>query len=295
MQKAEVVVNARAALGEGPVWDETAGYLYFVDILGHTICRLHPGDGKVESVDTGESVGFIVLTTNGGIVAGLESGFYLIDFLTGVKQFIAAPPECGHGWRMNDGKCDAAGRIWAGTLSTTWNHGRGDTSITGSLYRLEAGYNLFAMRSGITLPNGLGFSPDNKTFYFTDTWSRVVTAYDFDLDTGDISDGRPAVTIPEGMGLPDGLAVDAEGMLWICLYGDSSVVRFDPVAGKELDRVNLPVERVTCCAFGGSGLDELYITTAREGVIDLEAQPEAGALFCARPGVTGMKTYRFKD
>lgn len=295
MYKPEVVVNTLPILGESPVWDEATGLLYFIDILGHRIFRLRPGDARVESVDTGEDIGFCVLTQKGRIVAGLDSGFYYIDFASGEKEFIASPPECSGAYRINDGKCDAAGRIWAGTLASAWDRGEGQESMTASLYCLDERFHLTARDRGIVIPNGLGFSPDRKYFYFADTYTRVVTAYDFDLDTGSISAARPAVTLPEGTGMPDGLTVDDDGMLWVCHLGGSCVVRYDPFTGKVLDRVELPAERITCCAFGGSNMDELYITTARIGVDDLDSQPEAGALFCIRPGVTGIRSFKFQD
>jgi sugar lactone lactonase YvrE len=192
---------------------------------------------------------------------------------------------------MNDGKVDSRGRFWAGTMA-------GDhTPAQGSLYRLQrsnGAYEVSPMVGGITIANGLDWSPDNRILYYVDSATQRIDRFDFDAESGTLSNRRPFVEIPAAEGLPDGMTVDAEGCIWLALFRSGSIRRYS-TAGKVIMEVKVPVALVTSCAFGGSGLDELYITTARHRLSPAEAleQPTSGGLFMCRPGAVGRQPFLF--
>jgi sugar lactone lactonase YvrE len=289
----ELVVNLECVIGEGPVWDPEARTVYWVDLLGNRIHAWSASGGDVSSMDIGQNAGCIALRKRGGLVAALQHGFYLVDFRGRSMERIGDPEDDKPGNRFNDGKCDCRGRFWAGTMSKALDSGYGDSGPAGSVYRLDPDMAITRKIQGVTISNGMGWSPDDRVFYYIDSPTRTVVAYDYDPETGGISDKRVAVRLPEGfVGMPDGMCVDAEGMLWIALWGGSGLSRWDPSSGRLLERLAVPALNVSCCAFGGDGLDELYITTARTGT-DTEAFPLAGGLFTARPGVKGLPAYKF--
>jgi sugar lactone lactonase YvrE len=203
---------------------------------------------------------------------------------------IADPEAHLPGNRFNDGKCDPAGRFWAGTMRIAE-----DQVGAGSLYCLDRDLTVRKMWEGITIANGIAWSSDAKTMYYIDTPTCAVAAFDYDLATGSIANRREIIRTPKEAGFPDGMTIDAEGMLWVAYWQGWRVVRWDPSTGEMLATVELPVERVTAPWFGGPNLDELYITTARIGLSD-EAraqQPLAGSLFRARVGVAGLPAFEF--
>ena len=195
--------------------------------------------------------------------------------------------------RFNDGKCDCSGRFWAGTMSKKLDSGYGDSGPAGSVYCLEPDLRISRKIENVTISNGLGWSPDNGTLYYIDSPTKTVAAYDFDRRNGGISRKRVVVELPDGfVGMPDGMCVDAEGMLWIALWGGAGVTRWDPATGGLLQKLAVPALNVTSCVFGGTKLDELFITTARLGT-DTQAYPLAGGLFRVKPGVTGLPPFAF--
>jgi sugar lactone lactonase YvrE len=287
--EAELVLDARATLGEGPIWDDRNQVLYWVDIDGGAVHAFDPATGDDRAVDVGEQVGTVVPRASGGVVAALRSGFAHIDFVRGTVTPLANPPERRPGLRFNDGKCDPAGRLWAGTIT-----GRDDAGGA-SLYRLDPDLSTKRMLTGITNSNGICWGLDAKTMYYIDTPTQQVAAFDYDEATGEIANRRVVVEVPEEQGHPDGMTIDAEGTLWIALWGGWCVSRWDPTTGEQLGAVRVPADHTSACAFGGAELDELYVTTARTGLDDgaLESQPHAGGLFRARPGVKGVKAFVF--
>jgi sugar lactone lactonase YvrE len=224
------------------------------------------------------------------MMVALQQGFAAFDPPTGELSLWVDPEAHLPRNRFNDGKCDPAGRFWAGTISLDREPG------AASLYCLEPDGRVRTMRRGVTNSNGIAWSLDAATMYYIDTPTQQVTAFDYDHQSGGITNPRTVVAIPAGAGKPDGMTVDAEGMLWIALWEGGCVGRWDPRSGARLQTINVPARRVTSCAFGGSQFEELYITTARVGLseADLVRQPHAGGLFRARPGVPGVAAFEFR-
>lgn len=299
---AELVCDAQAQLGEGPVWDSRDSCLYWVDILSHRVHSYNPGEpgtGTDSSVQLAPYVSSIVPRRSGGFAITLQDGFYGYDpdpaggglaagltaGLTRLAEVEAALP----GNRFNDGKCDPAGRYLAGTMSLTDEPGHG------ALYSLDAAHDVATLVPDVSISNGLAWSGDGATMYFIDTPTQRVFAFDYDAASGAVANRRVVVEIPEDEGSPDGMTIDAEGMLWIAHWGGWQVSRWDPATGEKLLSVPVPASQVTSCAFGGERLDRLYITTARIGLgeAELAAQPHAGGLFCAAVGVRGLPANMF--
>lgn len=283
----ELACDAQVQLGEGPVWDARSNRLYWVDILSHRVHVHRQGepasDGMIELTPY---VSSIVPRRSGGFALTLQDGFYGYDpagdELTRLAEVEASMP----GNRFNDGKCDPAGRYLAGTMSMNDEPGRG------ALYSLDAGHAVHTLVDDVSISNGLAWSADGATMYYIDTPTQCVFAFDYDLASGAVANRRVAAEIPEEEGSPDGMTIDAEGMLWIAHWGGWQVSRWNPATGEKLLAVPVPAAQVTSCAFGGERLDQLYITTARIGLgeAELAGQPHAGGLFCAAVGVRGLPT-----
>lgn len=277
-----LVADAHASLGEGPVWDEGSHRLVWTDILGGTVHAFDPVTGCDMAVSVDQPVGAIVARSAGGYVAAVRDGFATIDLETGSIETFAAVESDEPGNRMNDGKCDRAGRFWAGTMADDATPGRG------ALYRLDVDGTVSRIRSGVTVSNGLAWSADDSTMYYIDTGLDRIDAFAFDLATGQIGRAEPFVAFDPSEGRPDGMTIDAEGYLWVAIAGGWCVRRYGP--GGRLDReVAIPARLVTSCAFGGDDLADLYVTTAGYDVTPGEPlQPHAGGLFRLRPGAPGL-------
>ena len=274
-------------LGECPLWDEQGRELWWVDILGPALKRLDLARGTVRALALPEPIGSFALRRNGGVVAAMKSGFYYLDPENGKLDCVARPEPGLPQNRFNDGRCDRDGRFWAGTMKDA-----GKREPVGALYRLDAGGACTRARENLYVPNGLSWSPDGRTMYFSDTHRHVIWAYDFDRAAGAIFSER---VFAEADDLhPDGACVDAEGCLWSCQYGGWRIVRYTP-AGKVERVIALPVANPTCCCFGGAALDTLYVTTATQKLTpdELARQPLAGSVLALRPGVTGLPESRF--
>jgi len=285
-QELELVADVKAVLGEGPSWHAERELLYWVDIEGQQVHEFNPADRTDQTIPVGSLVGAVVPMDEGGLLLAARDGFYRLNPQTGEQDLIGKPEREPAGNRFNDAKCDPRGRLWAGTMSLD------DQPSQGSLYCLEADGRIRPVLTGVTISNGLAWSADGGTFYYIDTPTRQVLAYDFDAEEGALSNPRTAVHFPEGEGYPDGMTIDAEGMLWVAHWGGGKVSRFHPATGERLTEIAFPAELVTSCAFGGRDLDELYITTARTGLAEdrLQKQPSAGGLFRIKPGVKGTPT-----
>jgi sugar lactone lactonase YvrE len=277
----ERVVDCRSALGEGPVWHE--GAFHWVDIDGELFNRWDPATGETQSWAIGQKIGCAVPSKDGRWVAGTHHGLAWLDLDSGAVEPICDPEADRHDNRFNDGKCDPAGRLWAGTMSM-----RGEGPV-GALYSLGPELVCRRMVEGIGTSNGLAWSTDGGIFYYIDTPTRRVDAFDYDMESGDLGERRTVIAFAGANENPDGMSIDAEGRLWVALWGGWSVVCVDPARGEIIDRIAVPVERVTSCCFGGDDLRDLYITTARVGLTDEQRaeQRDAGSVFRARMDVPG--------
>lgn len=283
--RAEVALDAHAEVAEGPVWDVKAGQLVWVDIPRGEIHRFDPTEGTDQVTQVGQPVGALALRARGGLLLAVRDGF--AELADGKLTIIAEVESDRPENRMNDGKVDPAGRFWAGTMALDSAPG------AGTLYRLDADSTVNTVLTGLTISNGIDWSPDGTTMYFIDSTPGTVTAYAYDQHTGAISDPRTVLEILPDDGMPDGMTVDSEGCLWVAIWGGSAVRRYAP-DGTQLTSVELPATQVTSCAFGGAELRDLYITTASVGLSAAEraGQPHAGALFCVRTEVGGREPNR---
>jgi sugar lactone lactonase YvrE len=280
----EVTAAPSAELGERPVWDASAGCLIWVDINAGQLHRLDPGGADQVIASAGVPVGAAAPRAAGGYLLAAADGFRLIgtDGSAGpVLRPVGMPPNV----RFNDGACDPAGRFWAGTAATDGQAG------AGSLYRLDPDGSVTEVLRGVTESNGLGWNPAATVFYYTDSGEQQsrVRAFGFDLPTGTLGSEHDLIRFAPGEGTADGLVVDADGCLWIAMWGGGCVRRYS-ADGELLGAYPVPVSRPTCPGFGGPDLGELFVTTAWEG-LDSErrsAEPLAGRLLRARPGVRGL-------
>ncbi len=286
MSGPELALDARTLLGEGAIWNPARQCLQWVDIEGRRVFTFDPASGNNRACDVDQRVSTVVPRAKGGLMIALQEGFAALNPDTGRVELWPRPPEHDPAVvRFNDGKCDPAGRFWAGTMGLT----KGPRP-QGRLYRLDSDGSMHVMLRDVGTSNGIVWSQDRRTVYFIDTALRRVDAFDYDHAGGGITNRRPAIAIPDELGRPDGSTLDAEGMLWIAMWEGWGVTRWNPRTGEWLQTIRLPVARVTSCAFGGADLDVLYLTSAREGLSEeqLDAQPLAGGLFRVRPGVCGL-------
>ncbi len=240
---------------------------------------------------TGLMIGTVVPTETGKVLVALQNGIYKLNAETGTKKLIVDPEENLPNNRFNDGKCDPAGRFWAGTMSTN------NEKNAGALYRLDFNNSIHKMVENVSISNGIVWSADNTKMYYIDTPTQKVVRYDYDNITGEISNPKVAVNIPKKMGSPDGMTIDADGNLWVALWGGSAVSCWNPESGKLIRTIEVPAKNVTSCAFGDDDLGTLYITTARIATSDDELIkfPNAGGVFKTRPGVKGVEACLFND
>lgn len=283
----EVVLEARAAVGEGPVWDERTQRLIWVDIMGNAVHVYDPATNEDRRLDVGQPVGAVGLREQGGLLLALRDGFALFDENFSNLRLVAPLEAEPAGNRMNDGKCGPGGRFWGGSMAIAATPG------AGSFYRLDPDFTLTRLFGDLTISNGLDWSPDGRQMYYIDSPTQGVDTFAFDASRGTLEDRRRFISIPKEVGMPDGMTVDAEGGLWVALHGGGAVHRYRPDG--QLDRVvRLPVRHVTCCAFAGPDYADLYITSMTYGLEDaIRDQPLAGALFRCRPGVRGRPPFRF--
>ena len=290
MSEVEVVVDRRSLVGEGAIWDARRQHLLWVDILGHLLFVYDPVTGENRGINVLQAIGTVVPRTKGGVVVALHNGFAAVDLETERMVPIADPEADIPGNRFNDGKCDPAGRLWAGTMAFD---GMRDQE-QGALYCLDTDGTVTHKLGRISISNGIVWSADARNMYYIDTVKDDVRAFEYDLGSGAIANERVTVR-NDGDGHFDGMTLDEEGMVWIAIFGGSAVKRYNPQTGEHLATIELPVTQVTSCAFGGADLDQLYITCAavRLSAAELAEQPLAGALFRATPGVRGVPAFEY--
>ena len=277
----EVAIDAGALLGEGPRWDAAAGRLLWVDIEGRALHLFDPGLDEDRSIQLADRVGCAAPTTDGRVLVALAGRLAVVELETESVRTLVEIPH-GDEMRLNDGACDPAGRFWFGSVALDFAPG------AAALYRYSGEGGLDRMLEGVTISNGLGWSPDGGTMYYVDSMAYRVDAFDFDLATGAISERRPLIVIERGGGIPDGLAVDDEGGIWLALWGKASIRRYSP--NGELDRVlDVPADNVTACCFGGADGRSLYVTSASVDLSEEKrrARPLAGSVFVTELDVSG--------
>jgi sugar lactone lactonase YvrE len=286
---AELIVDARNGTGESPVWRAGEQALYWVDIPTRKLCRWQLETGLHTSWSSPEMLGCIASSSDGDWLAGAEGGIARLSLPAGGGELkfdlIAAVDNASTGMRFNDGRCDRQGRFLAGTMLMNMAAG----ASVGCVYSYQNNSELTKLLSGFITPNGLAFSPDGRTMYLSDSHPSVqlIWAFDYDTATGTPSNQRVFVDMNGHPGRPDGAAVDADGCYWICGNDAGLVHRFTP-QGKLDYSLAVPVKKPAMCAFGGPGLDTLFVTSIRPDGIDLSDQPLAGGVFALHPGIRGL-------
>ena len=287
----ELLLDAKAALGEGPAWDASRNLLYWVDIYAGHLHIYDPKTNLDEKIAVDAPLGCAAPTRSGNLILGLRNGLATLS-LDPVKLTYLTQPEAHiPGNRFNDGKCGPDGRFLAGTMDNA------EKDASGALYSYSPDGTLKTLVTGVRISNGLAWSPDHKTLYYIDTPTFNVMAYDYDLATGRIANPRVAVSTPPALGWPDGMTSDSQGRLWIGMWGGAAVTVWDPGKGKLIEKIAIPAKNATSCAFGGLNGTELYVTSARKELdpADLSAYPATGGLFRLQTDVTGMPTFVFSD
>jgi sugar lactone lactonase YvrE len=261
-----------------------------LDILEKIIHVYDPASGRDKVIHSPEMVGCMAARRSGGLIVARTDGLFFFDPEAVKWTFIKDPESNIPTNRFNDGKADPAGRFWAGTISV-----EGDNSGVAALYRLDKDLKIKKVVDKAGNSNGLAWDTQKKVMYYIDTPTMEVAAFDYDQESGEVSNRHPCIKITEDMGYPDGMTIDAEGKLWVCLWAGHSVSRWDPDNGKLLQRIELPAPNVTSCVFGGRNFDELYVTSARLTLDDatLEKYPLSGGLFRVKPGVRGLPMDEF--
>jgi len=281
--KTELLLDAKAMLGEGPAWDAKTQTLYWLDILG---MRVYAGTRTLAQLE--EFIGCLAPCRDGHLILGTR--FDLVDLepdsgrLTTLACLESEVPTN----RINDGKCDSAGNFLAGTMDMN------EKDPTGTLYSFD-GKAVRALFSGVVISNGLAWSPDHKTMYYIDTPSREVMAFDYDPATGTPANRRVVIHVAEALGWPDGMTSDLDGNLWIAMWGGAQVTKWNPRTGELLEKIPVPALHTSSCVFGGRDMNELYITSARKGLSDRDLlnYPLSGGLFKVVTNTTGMQTFEF--
>jgi sugar lactone lactonase YvrE len=288
---AVATTTEQAVLGEGARWDGRREELLVVDILAGRVYRgrvAEDGDlSLVRAYQVPGTVGAIApVQGDEGWLLAAGRGFAHLSPDGSLRTLAEVAPA---GTRMNDAACDPQGRFWAGTLADDHHVGRG------ALYRLDRDGRTELMLDGLTISNGLGWSPDGATMYLVDSGPRVIHAFAFDADRGTISEARELVTVPEEAGAPDGMTVDAAGDLWVAIYGGGRVNRYSP-DGVLRQALAVPAKQSTSCAFAGADLNRLYVTTATEAWSDEQrrAEPAAGLIYRFDAGATGRPAALFR-
>lgn len=282
------VANPGALVGEGPVWDQSAQVLWWVDIKGQRLFRFDPARGENRAWAMPERIGCVAPRRSGGLIGAFQTGFKGIDASTGAVTPIVDPEPDRPGNRFNDGKCDRRGRLFAGTMDDA------EVACTGTLYRLDPDLGVHIVRRDVHLSNGLGWSPDDRVMYHTDSLRRVIWPFDYEPDLGTIANERVLARVPDEAGVPDGLCVDAEGFVWSAHWGGWRLTRYAPDG--RIDRVlDMPVPQPTSCAFGGPDLATLFVTSAAIGMTDADfvKAPDGGGLFAVDAGVRGLPVSGF--
>lgn len=291
----EILVDQEALTGESPSWDARRKILYWLDVPQATIFVYNPATRQNQGIDLSNdfsSIGSVVASNRDGLLFTPDRKIAYFDFEKLTYQILAEVEQDLPGNRFNDGKCDPHGRYLTGTMQN-----KPDGTPTGSLYSMDHNLKVRKLLDGLVISNGLGWSPDYRTFYLADSASRDVWAFDYDLEKGNISRQRTAFTLKEENGVADGLTTDTDGMLWLALWDGACIQRWNPQSGELLATYPFPARRTSCPVFGGDDMHDLYVTSAATG-LQLEGEPafpHNGALMRLKTKFTGLPSFRFAN
>ncbi|MGG3571405.1 SMP-30/gluconolactonase/LRE family protein [Bacillus gobiensis] len=287
---ATLTFDARALLGEGPVWDPDSSKLYWTDILRGELHVFNPETNEDVIHRFNSFVTAISRYQKDKLVLVMKDGFYLYDLMYKQLTLLKKPEKMDHSLRFNDGKCDPAGRLWAGTMSMEGKKEKG------AFYRLEKDLQITTIIEPVSISNGLDWDREKHVFYYIDTPTMEIKQFQYDPETGNLSNQEVVYRFEEDAGYPDGMTIDQEGNLWVALFGGGKAVKIDPGKKEWIDTIHLPVRHVTCCAFGGTNMKTLFITTASIPLSEKERadNPHAGSLFSVELQVGGFTPESFK-
>lgn len=286
----QIVPDHTCVLGEGPVWDAENERILWIDIVRGEIHQYKIKQNQHIIFNVDEMIGSIAPREKGGFIAALKTGFAFVDIDKNIIEHIANP-EQNSANRFNDGKCDAAGRFWAGTMALN------EEESSGNLYVMETDLSVKKKIESVTISNGIAWNADGTVMYYINTPTNYVFAFDYNIEHGNINNQRVVLDLTHENGYADGMTIDEEGMLWIAFYGGWRVARYNSNTGKLLQQIEFPASNVTCCTFGGNDLKDLYVTTASKDLSkeDLQKQPDAGKLFVVKDcGFKGLPAAKFK-
>jgi sugar lactone lactonase YvrE len=278
----DIAAEPRSTLGEGPLWDHRVGRMLWVDIAGGAVNILMPSAGSTERIELGENVGCLALTKRvDTVVAALRSGWHWLDLDTGERRLIASLPAPANS-RFNDGAVDTAGRFWTGTLED------GERNPVGELFQLDTDLSYRAVDGGFLCSNGIAWSLDERWMFFVDSRRNAIYRYRFEPETGAIEDRELFIDTGPFSGIPDGIEIDCDGLLWCAFWGGARVIAFDQ-QGVPRHTIDVPALQPTSVTFGGPDLQTMYITSARFGLTpsELATWPASGALFALERPVPG--------
>ena len=279
----KLLYDAKAYLGEGPIWDAKTQSLYWLDIINK---KIHHDADVLIKLD--EYVGCIAPRANGGLIFTQRASIWMLESDSIRTTLIATPDSEPTTTRFNDGKCDPRGRFLAGTMDL------GESDPTGTFYSFD-GKSVTTLLNNVTISNGMAWSVDHKTLYYIDTPTREVRAFDYDLETGAIANERIVIHVSESLGWPDGMTSDMQGNLWIAMWNGAKMTKWNPNTSELIDQISIPALNVSSCVFGGKNMNELYITTARKGMnaSQLNQFPLTGGVFKLETNIEGMPTFEF--
>lgn len=291
VRKANLLHDTKSILGEGPVWDYRIQRLFWVDIEGYGLHQYDPSTKKYDTWHFDEMIGAAVLTEDGKLLLAMEKGLASFDLKTAQASPLGVLENSDDRIRFNDGKVGPDGAFWVGTMD------KNCAPKAGNLFRVTSGLQTSLRLPETSISNGLAWTADKKTFYYIDSATYSIRAFDFDVKDGVIANGKTVVEVPDNYGSPDGMCIDEEDMLWVAHWGGKCVRRWNPKTGKVLATIEVPAPHVTSCCFGGKSLNTLYITTARSGLTpaQLEEFPLSGGLFTAALEVKGTPIHYFKN
>lgn len=295
-----VLKNCCKTCGEGPHWDVPSQSLYYVDIVCGGVARWNSTTGETKRVDLDKQVGFVIPSEKSGVVIGYDKNICRLDLDASDPSLTTLlTVEQDLDTRFNDAKCDASGRLWAGTMGMEGDVPGVVKQGQGSLYSINEDLSFKHHVGGIDISNGMDWTDDNSIMYYIDSVPRKVYAFDFNMADNSLSNQRTVVDFGEGtmeqLGLPDGMCIDCEGKIWVACFSASKVVRFDPQTGKALQEIKMPATNITSVCFGGPNLDELYVTCSRHNMPNPDSQPLAGSIFKVTGlGVKGRAPNNFK-